>query len=136
MGLEGSLNRKLTARDGFESLLDNNWLPNTFPPPAFRRQNLLERRHKPSPMANTRSALKRVRKTERQTLRNKALKSRVKTYRRRLNAALESGDAKTAQAAFGELTSAADKAGRSRVIHPNSASRLKSIYALRVAALG
>ncbi|MBL9151080.1 MAG: 30S ribosomal protein S20 [Verrucomicrobiales bacterium] len=87
-------------------------------------------------MANTRSALKRVRKTERETLRNKALKSRVRTFRRRLNAAIESGDAKSAQQAFNDLTSAADKAGRSRVIHPNAASRLKSIYTRRLAALG
>ncbi|MCB1078015.1 MAG: 30S ribosomal protein S20 [Verrucomicrobiae bacterium] len=87
-------------------------------------------------MANTRSALKRVRKTERETLRNKALKSRVKTFRRRVNAAIEAGDAKAAQDALGDLASAADKAGRSRVIHPNSASRLKSIYSRRISALG
>ncbi|MCB1232955.1 MAG: 30S ribosomal protein S20 [Verrucomicrobiae bacterium] len=87
-------------------------------------------------MANSRSALKRVRKTERQTLRNKTLKSRVKTYRKRVVAAIESGDAKSAQEALKELTSAADKASRSRVIHPNSASRLKSLYMQRIAALG
>lgn len=87
-------------------------------------------------MANSRSALKRVRKTERQTARNKALKARVKTFRRRLNAALESGDAKSAQLAYNEMASAADKAGRSRVIHPNSAGRLKSLYTKRLSDLG
>lgn len=86
-------------------------------------------------MANSRSALKRVRKTQRQTLRNKTLKSRVKTYRKRVVTAIEAGDAKSAQEALNELASAADKAGRSRVIHPNSASRLKSIYTKRIAAL-
>lgn len=87
-------------------------------------------------MANTRSALKRVRKTERQTLRNRALKSRVKTFRKRVVAAIESGDAKAAEAALSELSSVADKAGRNKVIHKNSASRLKSIYSRRIAALG
>lgn len=87
-------------------------------------------------MANSRSALKRARKTQRQTLRNKALKSRVKTYRKRVVTAIESGDAKAATDALGELSSAADKAGRSRVIHPNAASRLKSLYTKRIAALG
>ena len=86
-------------------------------------------------MANSRSALKRVRKTQRQTLRNKTLKSRVKTYRKRVDSALETGDAKGAQEALSQLASAADKAGRSRVIHPNSASRLKSLYTKRIAAL-
>ncbi len=87
-------------------------------------------------MANSRSALKRVRKTQRQTLRNKTLKSRVKTYRKRVVTAIESGDAKAAQEALNQLASAADKAGRSRVIHPNSASRLKSLYTKRIAAIG
>lgn len=86
-------------------------------------------------MANSRSALKRVRKTERQTLRNKTLKSRVKTYRKRVVTAIESGDAKAAQEALNQLASAADKAGRNRVIHPNTASRLKSLYTKRIAAL-
>ncbi len=87
-------------------------------------------------MANSRSALKRVRKTQRETLRNKTLKSRVKTYRKRVVTAIEAGDAKVAQEALNQLASAADKAGRSRVIHPNSAGRLKSIYTKRIAALG
>ena len=87
-------------------------------------------------MANSRSALKRTRKTQRQTLRNKALKSRVKTYRKRVSVAIESGDAKAATDALNLLASAADKAGRSRVIHPNSASRLKSLYSKRIAAIG
>lgn len=87
-------------------------------------------------MANSRSALKRVRKTQRQTARNKMLKSRVKTFRKRVVSAIDTGDAKAAQEALGLLASAADKAGRSRVIHPNSASRLKSLYTKRIAALG
>ncbi len=87
-------------------------------------------------MANSRSALKRVRKTQRQTARNKMLKSRVKTFRKRVVSAIDSGDAKAAQEALGLLASAADKAGRGRVIHPNAASRLKSLYTKRIAALG
>ena len=87
-------------------------------------------------MANSRSALKRVRKTGAQTLRNKMLKSRVKTSRKKVQAAIDAGDGAAAKAAFQDFTSIADKAGRKNVIHPNAASRLKGILMGRVKALG
>ena len=87
-------------------------------------------------MANSRSALKRVRKTETQSSRNRAIKSRVKTFRKKLITSIEGGDATAAQAALQEFSSAADKAGRANVIHPNSAARQKSNLSRRVKALG
>lgn len=87
-------------------------------------------------MANSRSALKRVRKTRAQTLRNKMLKSRVKTLRKKVQAAVEKGDSAAAQTAYNDFASAADKAGRKNVIHANAASRLKGAMAVRVKALG
>ena len=87
-------------------------------------------------MANSKSALKRVRKTRTQTLRNKALKSRVKTLRKKVQEAIESGDSAAAKAVYNEFASAADKAGHNNVVHANAASRLKSGLAVRIKALG
>jgi small subunit ribosomal protein S20 len=64
------------------------------------------------------------------------LKSRVKTLRKKVQAAVDNGDGAAAQAAYNEFASAADKAGRKNVIHTNAASRLKSTLADRIKALG
>lgn len=82
-------------------------------------------------MANTRSALKRVRKTKRETARNRALKVRVKALRKEVATAVESGNSKAAQEAYNKFASAADKAAKKGTLHKNTASRLKS----RVAAM-
>jgi small subunit ribosomal protein S20 len=86
-------------------------------------------------MANSRSALKRVRKTEAETVRNRTVNSRVKTFRKKVDAAIESGDAKAAQAALGEFASAADKAGRKNIIHKNTANRMKGSLTRRIQAM-
>ena len=85
-------------------------------------------------MANSRSALKRVRKTKRETSRNRALKTRLKATRRTALEALEAGDTKTAQASYDEFAAAADKAAKKGAIHINKASRLKSRLALKINA--
>ena len=77
-------------------------------------------------MANSISALKRVRQTQTRTLRNRAVKSRVKTARKRFAEAIEAGDSEQSQKAFKTLASVADRAAKTGVIHKNSASRLKS----------
>ena len=51
-------------------------------------------------MANTDSARKRIRQTEKRTARNKARKSRVRTYVRKLEEAIATGDKAVAQEAF------------------------------------
>jgi small subunit ribosomal protein S20 len=51
-------------------------------------------------MANTDSARKRIRQTEKRTARNKARKSRVRTFVRKLEEAIASGDKAVAQEAF------------------------------------
>ena len=81
-------------------------------------------------MANIRSAKKNIRKTAARTLRNRAGKSRLRTLRKNVLAAIQKGDSKGAQAAYNKFASAADKAAKKHVIHANTASRLKS----RVAA--
>ena len=86
-------------------------------------------------MANTKSAEKRVRQTLARTSTNKATKSRVKSHRKALAAALESGDKAAAEASLKKLASAADRAAKSGVIHSNAAARLKRIATSRVSAL-
>lgn len=77
-------------------------------------------------MANTKSALKRVRQTIVRTERNRAEKSRIKTLRRRTLAAVASGDKDAAAAASNAFSSAVDKAAKRNLIHPNKAANLKS----------
>lgn len=77
-------------------------------------------------MANIKSAEKRVRQTETRTARNKAIKTRVKNARKAVLAALQGGDLKLVVAKYNEFAAAADKAANARVLHKNTASRLKS----------
>ena len=77
-------------------------------------------------MANSKSALKRVRQIETRTARNKSLTSRMKTLRRKTLEAAASGDKETAQKAYSEFTSAVDKCQKNKIIHANKAANLKS----------
>ena len=77
-------------------------------------------------MANTKSALKNIRKTATQTARNTRIKSRLKTLKKKVADAAESGDKEAAKAAAIEFVSALDKAAKTKVIHHNAARRLKS----------
>jgi len=86
-------------------------------------------------MANSKSAEKRGRQTITRTNLNKAVKSQVKSRRKELAAAFEAGDKAAAVEAAKKVASAADRAAKIGVIHKNSASRLKSINATRIAAL-
>ncbi len=84
-------------------------------------------------MANSLSASKRARQTETRTIRNRAVKSRVKTARKRFAEALESGSGETIAKAYNTLASTADRASKSGVIHKNAAARIKS-HAAKVVA--
>ena len=82
-------------------------------------------------MANTRSAEKNIRKTRTRTAHNRSVKSRIRTIRKKVLAALAGGDTKVAQTLYNEFAAAADKAAKTKVIHGNAASRLKSRVALK-----
>lgn len=86
-------------------------------------------------MANTYSALKRVRQTERKTAVNTANKSRLRTALRQFRAALATGDKAQAQALYGKTVSALDKGVQKGVVHKNTASRYKSRLSARLNAL-
>lgn len=77
-------------------------------------------------MANTKSAIKAARKTERLTARNKGVKTRLKTLHKKLEAAIKGGNAEETKAAAIAYTSAMDKATKSGVVHRNAASRAKA----------
>jgi small subunit ribosomal protein S20 len=77
-------------------------------------------------MANIKSQIKRNRQNEQARLRNKSVRSALKTYRRRVLEAMASGDADAAEAAYRRAARAYDKAASKGVIHPNNAANHKS----------
>lgn len=83
-------------------------------------------------MANIKSAKKRVKVIEKKTLRNKMIKSEVKTVIKKLEAAIASGDKAAAQAALLTATSKLDKAAAKGVYHKNMVSRKVSRMAAAV----
>lgn len=77
-------------------------------------------------MANTKSAIKAARKSERLTARNKAVKTRLKTLHKKLDKAAAGDDKEAAKVAASAYVSAMDKATKSGVVHKNAASRAKA----------
>lgn len=77
-------------------------------------------------MANTRSAEKRARQTEKRTARNRMLKSRIKTFRKRVEASLDAGNKATSEKELALYFSVLDRAVKANVIHKNTAARYKS----------
>jgi small subunit ribosomal protein S20 len=87
-------------------------------------------------MANIASQEKRIARAERERLENRRYTSTIKTYFRRLEAAVEAGDASTADAEHRELISQVDKAVLRGALHRNSGARKKSRAARLRARLG
>lgn len=83
-------------------------------------------------MANTSSAKKCVRKMARKTEVNKNRRSAVRTSLRRVEDALEAGDAKAAKAALIEAEPALMTAVSRGVFHKNTAARKISRLSKRV----
>ena len=83
-------------------------------------------------MANIKSAKKRIKVTETKTLRNKAIKSRVKTAIMKGDAAVAAGDKELAQANLQLAISEIDKATTKGVYHKNTSSRKISRLTLAV----
>lgn len=86
-------------------------------------------------MANIKSAQKRIRVIEAKTLRNKMIKSALKTKIRKFEAALTVKNADEAKAAYIEASKALDMAASKGVIHKNKAANKKSKLALKLNAL-
>ncbi|AXG77790.1 30S ribosomal protein S20 [Streptomyces paludis] len=86
-------------------------------------------------MANIKSQIKRNKTNEKARLRNKAVKSSLKTAIRKAREAAVAGDVEKATAASREASRQLDKAVSKGVIHKNAAANKKSALAAKVATL-
>ncbi|MGV8082834.1 MAG: 30S ribosomal protein S20 [Coriobacteriia bacterium] len=77
-------------------------------------------------MANIKSQKKRILTNEKARLRNKAVKSELKTAVKKVHAAVAAGDAETATAAAQAASRLLDKAASKGVIHAKQAANRKS----------
>lgn len=82
-------------------------------------------------MANIKSQIKRIRTNEVARLRNKSVKSSLKTAIRHFRTAADAGDREAALTALTSASRQLDKAASKGVIHPNQAANKKSAMALR-----
>lgn len=89
-------------------------------------------------MANTRSAIKRIRSSERRRVRNRVVRSSTRTYVKKARATILSGNPSVE--AIEKALSALDRAAAKGVIHKNNAARRKSrlmkLYNRTLAAQG
>ena len=77
-------------------------------------------------MANIHSQKKRILRAERERLENRRYTSTIKTFFRRLEAAVAAGDADTAQTEHLSLVRTIDKAVKRGALHRNTGARKKS----------
>ncbi len=87
-------------------------------------------------MANTPQAKKRIRRNTRRAEINGARVSRIRTFTKRVETALEQGDKEAAQAALKEMQPELARGVSKGVVHKNTASRKMSRLTKRVVALG
>jgi len=74
-------------------------------------------------MANIKSAKKRILVSQKKEFRNKSVKSKVKTYVKKVEAAIESGDKAAADEALKVAISEISKAASKGIYHKNTAAR-------------
>ncbi|MBY0331678.1 MAG: 30S ribosomal protein S20 [Acetobacteraceae bacterium] len=87
-------------------------------------------------MANTASARKRIRQTEKRTQRNRARKARVRTYLRKVELAISGGNEDAAREALQAAQPELHRAATKGVLHRNTVARKLSRLSARVKALG
>ena len=86
-------------------------------------------------MANSASALKRVRQIVVRTSRNRVVKNNVKEARKALLVAVEGGNKDEAAKALVAVSSTADRAAKKNIINRNTAGNIKAKAAARVKAM-
>ena len=86
-------------------------------------------------MANSPQAKKRARQAERRRGHNASLRSLVRTVIKKVNAAVSTGDAEQAKAAYDSAVPVIDRMADKGIIHKNKASRHKSRLNAQVKAL-
>jgi len=87
------------------------------------------------PMANTKSAIKRIRRISRQTVVNKARKSKFKNAIKKMNLLLDSKKKKEALAYLPKLNSELMKVAKTGIIKKQNASRNISRITRKISAL-
>ncbi len=87
-------------------------------------------------MANHKSAEKRIRQTERRTEVNRARMSRIRTFIKKVESALDAGDKSAATEAFKLAQPEIQRGVVKGVIHRNTASRKISRLAGRIKEMG
>ena len=86
-------------------------------------------------MANTKSALKNIRKNKARYLQNRSASSRLKTLEKKFLSAVEEKNGELAKELSTSLISALDKAQKNNLVHANKVSRKKSRCAELLAGL-
>ena len=86
-------------------------------------------------MANIKSQIKRNKQNEKARIRNKAVKSELRTSVRKFREAAEAGNVEAADAAMRAASIKLDKAASKGVIHKNQAANRKSAIAKRAQQL-
>jgi len=86
-------------------------------------------------LANTKSAIKRIRQNEKRRARNRVYRGSARTFVKKARLAIENGDVEVARAATMQAVSALDKAAQKGVLHDNNVSRRKSRLMKQLAAL-
>lgn len=77
-------------------------------------------------MANTKSAIKRMRSNERKRRINQVHRSRARTYIKKTRQLIAAGEFDEAEVMASQAASALDRAAQKGVIHKNNAARRKS----------
>jgi small subunit ribosomal protein S20 len=76
-------------------------------------------------LANTKSAIKRIRQTERKRRINQVYRTRARTYVKRARSLIAAGRLDEAETMARQAASALDKAAQKGIIHQNNAARRK-----------
>ena len=87
-------------------------------------------------MANIKSAKKRIKVTAVKTMRNKAVKTQLKTEIKKYEAALTAGDVASAQATYKNDVKKLDQAAAYGIIHKNEVAHKKSQFTKQLNAMG
>lgn len=87
-------------------------------------------------MANTKQAKKRVRQSEKHRRHNASMRSMLRTYIKKVTAAIASGDQKAALTSIQQATPVIDRMANKGIIHKNKAARHKSRLTLHIKKMG
>jgi len=86
-------------------------------------------------MANTPQSKKRARQTVRRTLVNRGRRSRIRTYVRKVEEAISTGNADAAREALHQVQPELDRGVTKGILHANTASRKLSRLSARVKSM-